>query len=548
MRIALAQLNPTIGDFEGNIQKIENAIQKFQSDPPDLIVFSELFLTGYPPKDYLERTDFIQASENALKEVSRISSRFPDTGFLIGTIRPTKRATGNPLYNSALLIQNGEILFEQHKTLLPTYDVFDEYRYFAPSPQILPFAFKSEKLGITICEDMWTEPHLWPQRTYPLNPIESLAHQGATLLINLSASPFYVGKEKIRYQLLQKHAKTHRLPFFMVNQVGGNDELIFDGGTMGVDSKGELILHFPHFKEHIETIDLKALPHPFAFKPMENISSMYQALLLGLQDYMQKCGFHKVVLGLSGGIDSSLVACLACEAIGPENVLGISMPSQFSSKESIEDAESLAKNLGIAFQIIPIDPIVDAYTHALARAFEGTSPGIAEENIQARIRGNILMAFSNKFGYLLLSTGNKSELAMGYCTLYGDLSGGLSVIGDVPKTLVYQLAKYANRKKELIPPRCFTKAPSAELRPNQTDQDTLPPYDILDTILDLYLEQAFSREAIIRKGFSSETVNFVIHTLHKNEYKRRQAPPVLKLFPKSFGTGRRMPIAARFPI
>lgn len=548
MRIALAQCNPTIGDFDGNIRKIENAIQKFHANPPDLIVFSEMFLTGYPPKDYLERADFIQATENALKEVLRLSSRFTKTGFLIGTIRPTGISTGNPLYNSAVLIENGMLLFEHHKTLLPSYDVFDEFRYFAPSQSIQPFPYKSEKLGITICEDMWTEPSLWPQKTYAIDPIEKLAQQGATLLFNLSSSPFYVGKEKIRYQLLQKHAQKHHLPFFMVNQVGGNDELIFDGGSMGVDFRGRLIFHFPHFQEHIETIALNALPKALDFEPMETVASMYQALILGLQDYMRKCKFQKAVLGLSGGIDSSLVACLAVEAIGPENVLGISMPSKFSSQESIEDAKCLAKNLGIAFQIIPIDPIVQAYSDALAKPFQGTPPGIAEENIQARIRGNILMAFSNKFGYLLLSAGNKSELAMGYCTLYGDLSGGLNVIGDVPKTFVYQLAHYANRKKEYIPQRCFTKAPSAELRPNQTDQDTLPPYDILDSILDFYLEQELSRNAILEKGFSKETVDFVIHTLHKNEYKRRQAPPVLKLFPKSFGTGRRMPIAARFPI
>lgn len=548
MRIALAQCNPTIGDFEGNIRKIEDTIQRLSSNVPDLIVFSEMFLTGYPPKDYLERPDFIQASENALQEVLHLSSRFPHTGFLIGTVRPTGSPTGNPLYNSAVLIQNGTLLFEQHKTLLPTYDVFDEFRYFAPSPHIQPFAFKGEKLGITICEDMWTESELWPEKTYVIDPVEKLAKQGATVLINLSSSPFYVGKEKIRYQLLQKHAQKHRLPFLMVNQVGGNDELIFDGRSMAVNARGALILHFPPFKEHIAIVDLNALPDPFVFEPMENVSAMYQALILGLQDYMRKCGFQKVVLGLSGGIDSSLVACLACEAIGPENVLGISMPSQFSSKASIEDAEILAKNLGIAFQIIPIDPIVKAYHDTLAKAFQGTPPGIAEENIQARIRGNILMAFSNKFGSLLLSTGNKSELAMGYCTLYGDLSGGLSVIGDVPKTDVYRLAQYANRKKEYIPQRCFTKAPSAELRPNQTDQDTLPPYDMLDAILDLYLEKELSRNAILEKGFAPETVDFVIRTLHKNEYKRRQAPPVLKLFPKSFGTGRRMPIAARFPI
>lgn len=548
MRIALAQCNPTIGDFDGNIRKIENAIQKFHANPPDLIVFSEMFLTGYPPKDYLERADFIQATENALKEVLRLSSRFTKTGFLIGTIRPTGISTGNPLYNSAVLIENGMLLFEHHKTLLPSYDVFDEFRYFAPSQSIQPFPYKSEKLGITICEDMWTEPSLWPQKTYAIDPIEKLAQQGATLLFNLSSSPFYVGKEKIRYQLLQKHAQKHHLPFLMVNQVGGNDELIFDGGSMGVDFRGRLIFHFPYFQEHIEMIALNALPKALDFEPMETVASMYQALILGLQDYMRKCKFQKAVLGLSGGIDSSLVACLAVEAIGPENVLGISMPSKFSSQESIEDAKCLAKNLGIAFQIIPIDPIVQAYSDALAKPFQGTPPGIAEENIQARIRGNILMAFSNKFGYLLLSAGNKSELAMGYCTLYGDLSGGLNVIGDVPKTFVYQLAHYANRKKEYIPQRCFTKAPSAELRPNQTDQDTLPPYDILDSILDFYLEQELSRNAILEKGFSKETVDFVIHTLHKNEYKRRQAPPVLKLFPKSFGTGRRMPIAARFPI
>ncbi len=546
MKITLAQLNPTIGDFEGNLSKIKNTLKIAEKDSPDLVVFSELFLTGYPPRDLLERNDFIHKSQKALETLLGISQEFRRTAILCGTIQPTNRNTGKGLYNTAVLIQNGKILFQQHKSLLPTYDVFDEARYFDPAQHIDTFRFKNETLGITICEDAWNDPELWPRKIYSSDPVEILARKGATIFINISASPFNIGKEKIRYQLLRNHVAKYGKPFVFVNQVGANDELIFDGRSMVLDARGSMVKIFPSFKKNISTIDLSNPPESLEYIPQDTTASVYDALVLGIQDYMKKCGFKKALVGLSGGIDSALTCCLARDAIGSENILSVSMPSPYSSKSSVEDARKLAKNLGVEFKIIPITPVYKTYLKSLKKHFGEKKEDVTEENIQARIRGNILMALSNKFGYLTLSTGNKSELSVGYCTLYGDMSGGLSVLADLPKTVVYKLARYVNRNSEIIPLRIIQKPPSAELKPDQKDQDTLPPYEILDQILHFYLDLGYSKEQIVAEGIDEETVTWVIHAVNKNEYKRRQAAPGLKVTTKAFGSGRRMPIAAKF--
>jgi len=540
MKVTIAQMNPTVGDIKGNMKKMEDVLSKTSSD---LIVFPELYITGYPPRDLLERREFIKKVQKANHEVTLLSEKYPERGILFGTVLPNKNEYGKGLYNSAVLVYNGKILIEEHKSLLPTYDVFDEARYFDPSSEISTVSFKNEILGISICEDAWNDPDLWLKRNYRIDPIEILVKKGATLLINISASPFTMGKDEIRYRIIRNHALKHKKRFIFVNQVGGNDELIFDGKSMYIDENGNLIDILPSFEEFIKTIDL-GLKNPVPFTPEERISSVYRALVLGLRDYMRKCGFKKAVLGLSGGIDSAVTCCIAVEAMGSENVLGVSMPSEYSSEESVKDSKKLAENLGIEFKIIPITPIFRSYLSTLKEHFEGRKEDVTEENIQARIRGNILMALSNKFGYLVLSTGNKSELAVGYCTLYGDMSGGLAVISDVPKTMVYELAYYINRESEIIPEEIIKKPPSAELRPDQLDQDTLPPYDILDRILHLYLDQYCTYEEIVKEGLDPETVRWVINAVNRNEYKRRQAVPGLKVTTKAFGTGRRMPIAA----
>jgi len=546
MKITLAQLNPTIGDFEGNLSKIDKTLRQLKKDSPDLVVFSELFLSGYPPRDLLQRKGFIQKSQEALRSLLEISGKFPETALLCGTIQPTGKNVGNGLYNTAILIQNGKILFVQHKSLLPTYDVFDEARYFDPAPQIEPFDFKGERLGITICEDAWNDPQLWPKKIYSSNPVEILAHKGATIIINISASPFTIGKEEIRYRLIRNHVQKHRKPFLLLNQIGGNDELIFDGRSIAFDGEGNLLAIFPSFKEDIQTFDLANPPELQPYEPQDKITSVYEALILGILDYLRKCGFSKVVLGLSGGIDSALACSLAREAVGPKNVLGVSMPSSYSSEASVEDARILAENLGVHFKIIPITPVYRSYLKSLKEHFAEKPEDVTEENIQARVRGNILMALSNKFGYLTLSTGNKSELSVGYCTLYGDMSGGLSILADVPKTMVYRLAEYINRDRKIIPKRILEKPPSAELKPDQKDQDTLPPYDILDRILHLYLDEGYTKKEIVAQNIDKNTVDWVVQAVEKNEYKRRQSPPGLKVTSKAFGMGRRMPIAAKY--
>lgn len=567
MKVTLAQLNPTIGDYAGNLAKVEQVLMNCASAAPDLVVFPELFLTGYPPRDLLERAWFIQQAQDTVARLLMISQQYPQCAILIGVPRPTSQTNGKGLYNAALLIQNGRILFQQNKTLLPTYDVFDEARYFDPAPTIATVPLGDEVLGVTVCEDAWTDPELWLRMPYDRDPVAELARAGATLIINISASPFWAGKEQNRYRLVSGHAIRHRLPFIFVNQVGANDELIFDGCSLAVDRNGRPLAVFPAFREHVQTVDTtleSADRSPLSYAPQPLIESVYEALLLGIRDYLHKTGFRQVVVGLSGGIDSAVVCALAVAALGRENVLGVTMPSRFSSGGSVADSQQLAANLGIRFLTIPIADVHNTYLKVLTPFFEGRPPGIAEENIQARIRGNYLMALSNKFGYLVLTTGNKSELAVGYCTLYGDMSGGLAVIADVPKTMVYELARYINyrddplRSSHLgqaqgqplqsspIPDACLTKPPSAELRPDQTDQDTLPPYDILDGILKLYVDEGRSKTEIVSAGFDPQTVAWVLRTVDRNEYKRWQAAPGLKVTSKAFGIGRRMPVAAKY--
>ena len=544
MKITIAQLNPVVGDVQGNLARMVATITEY-GHQTDLLIFSELFLVGYPPKDLLERDWFIAQVNRAINELLVLSHKYPQTGILFGAPVPNG-CTGKGLSNSALLIYQGQILLNQPKSLLPTYDVFDEARHFDPATEVKVVNFKDETLGISVCEDAWNTPDFWPKgRIYELEPISALAAKGASILINISASPFELGKEQTRYQLISNHAQKQQLPFIFVNQVGGNDELIFDGGSMALDATGEPLALCPFFAEHLLTVDTKTSGQPGLYQPLVRTESVYQALVLGTRDYLSKCGFTGAVIGLSGGIDSALTCCLAVAALGRENVLGVSMPSPFSSVGSVEDSRQLAANLGVEFKVVPISSIYQAYLETLQPHFVGREADVTEENIQARIRGNILMAFSNKFGYLALSTGNKSELAVGYCTLYGDMSGGLSVISDVPKTLVYELARYINRAQELIPEAIITKAPSAELKPDQCDQDTLPPYPVLDQILYYYIEEGASVADLIAKGFVAETVKWVVRTVDRSEYKRRQAAPGLKVTSKAFGMGRRIPVAKK---
>jgi NAD+ synthase (glutamine-hydrolysing) len=547
MRITVAQMNPTVGDMEGNFSKIVQGLEQVKKDGSDLVVFPELFLTGYPPKDLLERRWFLGKIQEVLKGILRLSTHNRGIGILFGIPGKDDSCTGKKLHNSAVLVLNGKIHFSQHKSLLPTYDVFDEARYFDHASAVRLVSFKGEQLGISICEDAWNDPDYWPGSVmYSFDPIEAMAQQGATLFINISASPFAIGKEKTRFKLIEGHAKRHKVPFLYVNQIGGNDELIFDGRSLFVDSEGRPVHVFPAFRERVETIDTGEKGKDVQYVPQERIESVYDALILGIRDYLRKCGFKKAVVGLSGGIDSSVTACLAAHALGKENVLGLAMPSQYSSKGSIQDSNKLSRNLDIPLKIISISGVLTSYLEALGEHFTGTAPDITEENIQARIRGSILMAFSNKFGHLVLSTGNKSELAVGYCTLYGDMSGGLAVISDVPKTMVYELARYINRKAEIIPREIIQNAPSAELKPNQRDQDTLPPYEILDKILYYIIEEGYGTDEVVEKGFDPETVRWVARAVAQNEYKRNQAAPGLKVTSKAFGVGRRFPIAARY--
>ena len=544
MKITLAQLNPIVGDVSGNLRKVVDTLEQYAGDT-DLIIFSELFLVGYPPRDLLEKPALIKRTQAAVQELLAVSRNYPRTGVLLGAPMPTGLDTGKGLNNCALLICGGEILFRQNKSLLPAYDVFDETRHFAPATQVEVFPFQGETLGISICEDAWYDPELWSRCLYAFDPIQVLAQKGATLLINISSSPFQVGKEEVRFRIFHNHARKFGLPVIYVNQVGGNDELIFDGRSKFLDARGEAVAVLPGFKEEVVTVDAAAAGKPGLYAPVEEIATVHSALVLGLRDYLRKCGFTRAVVGLSGGVDSAVTCCLAGQALGPENVLGVLMPSPYSSRGSLRDSRKLAKNLGVPIKEIPITPIYHAYLRSLKKHLAVDQIGVALENVQARIRGNILMTLSNQYGYLVLSTGNKSEMAVGYCTLYGDMSGGLSVLADVPKTMVYQLASFLNRERTLIPQEIITKPPSAELRPDQKDQDTLPPYEILDQIMNYYLTEGYAYKDIVRLGFDPEVVRWIIKTIDRNEYKRRQAAPGLKITSKAFGMGRRIPIAAR---
>ncbi|MEQ1731461.1 MAG: NAD+ synthase [Vicinamibacterales bacterium] len=554
MRIALAQLNLTVGDFDGNFLKISGAVERARAEAADLVVFSELAITGYPPRDLLTQPHFVDLNLTTLDRVAALSDE--KLAILIGYVDRNPSAAGKPLYNSVALCSHGRVADRRHKLLLPTYDVFDEDRYFEPGSAVQPMNLADWRLGTSICEDVWNDPAFWPKRRYHRDPVSELALAGTDVMINISASPFELQKADLRRRLIRQEAVKHRAYFFYVNQVGGNDELVFDGHSIGIDPQGNEVVRLADFEEDFAVFDLPARtpadggtvePTPVLHRVSESDEeTAYRALVLGLRDYVHKCGFKSVVLGLSGGIDSALTACLAVDALGREHVHTIAMPARYSSQHSLDDAAALATALGVDHRVIPIDPVFQSYLDVLSGSFAGREEDVTEQNIQARVRGGVLMAFSNKFGHLLLTTGNKSELAVGYCTLYGDMCGGLAVISDVPKTLVYRLARYVNREREIIPESTLTKAPSAELRPNQTDQDTLPPYDVLDQIVEAYVERNLDADAIIERGIDSAVVRDVIRRIDASEYKRRQAAPGIKLSSKAFGVGRRFPIAARY--
>ncbi|MEJ6951196.1 NAD+ synthase [Natronospora cellulosivora (SeqCode)] len=546
MKITLAQINPIIGDIKGNLKKIKKAIQESKIEEGDLIVFPELSLTGYPPRDLLYKKDFISETKVAIQELIGFS-RECDEGILIGAPRETNKDTGKGLHNSALLIYKGELLFQQDKTLLPTYDVFDEDRYFDPADEINIVEFKGEQLGVTICEDIWNDEELWQDRKYNLDPVEILVNKGATIIVNLSASPFHIGKDVIRYKVLDNYYNRFKVPLVYVNQVGANDELIFDGKSLLLNREGEVVACLDAFEEDIKTIDLNKDNDIIQRDDLiyEEVESLHDALVMGIRDYFYKTGFEKALVSLSGGIDSVLTTCLAVEALGAENVFTVTMPGPYSSEGSVNDSLQLAENLGIDCIVVPINDIYDSYFATLGEEFKDVEMDVTGENIQARIRGNIIMAYSNRLEQLVLSAGNKSELAVGYCTMYGDMSGGLSVLADVYKTMVYEIAGYINKDKIIIPENVIKKAPSAELSPNQKDEDSLPPYEVLDQILYSYIDMNMSLNEIVEKGYDEEMVFWVLQRVNNNEYKRRQAAPGLKVSSKAFGLGRKMPIAAR---
>ncbi|MDP8207394.1 MAG: NAD+ synthase [Candidatus Electryonea clarkiae] len=546
MKIVLAQLNPTVGDVRNNLAKLITTIENVPVNSADLLVTPELYLCGYPPKDLLSFPWFIDQLSDAVEELKQFSKTRPDIGILVGTVRNNGRTSGKGLCNSAVLVSEGEIRFARDKQLLPTYDVFDEDRYFDEGDSCEIFEFHNTKLGISICEDAWNDPEFENSLKYDFNPIELLARRGAEVFINLSASPYHLGKESNRYHRFVFHAQKWSKPFIFVGQVGANDDLIFDGLSMAFDAEGRLIKSLPLFKEKSIIINTDLPSENGSLPTISKIDSLRMALVLGIKDYMKKTGFNAAVLGLSGGIDSALVACLAVDALGKENVRCITMPSIYSSSGSVEDSLILAKNLGIRCDRIPIKGIFDCYNDALKESFDGFDDDVTEENLQARIRGTLLMAYSNKFGSILLTTGNKSEMAVGYCTLYGDMNGGLAVISDLPKLMVYELARWYNRNKELIPESILLKASSAELRPDQEDQDTLPPYEQLDDILELYLEEFKSGTEMVNAGHDPQLVQWVTRAVDINEYKRNQAPLGLRVTSKAFGSGRRMPIAGKW--
>jgi NAD+ synthase/NAD+ synthase (glutamine-hydrolysing) len=543
VKIALGQINPTVGDFQNNAARIIEFAQRGRNGGAELVVFPELCVCGYPPRDLVEKQSFVEANCRAAFQIAE-STR--GIAVIVGLVTPAQSETGKSVMNSAALLREGRMEFIQSKMLLPTYDVFDEMRNFAPARRQEVIPFGGRKLALTVCEDAWNDKHFWDRRLYGIDPVEMLMTAGGNLVINISASPFHIGKREFRTRMLAAIAREYRAPLVMVNQVGGNDQLVFDGSSFALGPDGQVIAQAKSFEEDLVFLHTETLAgdmHP----QVEGIeASAYAALVLGTRDYVRKCGFERVIIGLSGGIDSALTAAIAVDALGPENVTGVGMPGPYSSRGSLDDARALAANLGIRFEILPITGVFDDFRKTLEPAFAGRPEDVTEENIQARIRGTLLMALSNKFGALVLTTGNKSELAVGYCTLYGDMVGGMAAISDVPKTLVYRLARYVNSRRAGIPQATLEKPPSAELRPNQTDQDTLPPYEVLDTILEDYIEDLKTPEQIAaERHYDLALVRKVARMVERSEYKRQQAAPGIKITQKAFGMGRRFPIAQK---
>src|SRR5580704_5498702 len=543
VKIALGQINPTVGDFSGNAQKIIDFAQRARAAGAGLILFPELSVCGYPPRDLVERPAFVAKNRET---VERIAVETNGIAVICGLVTPAHAETGKSVMNSAALLRDGKLAFLQSKMLLPTYDVFDEMRNFAPARQQELFDFCGNRMALTICEDAWNDKHFWNKRLYGFDPVEALVRSGGNFVLNISASPFWLGKRELRRDMLATIARTDKVPVVMVNQVGGNDSLLFDGSSLVFNREGEVIAQGKSFEEDIVYFDSATLQGEMHEQIEGEEASAYDALVLGTRDYVRKCGFGKVIVGLSGGIDSALTAAIATDAMGAENVVGVGMPGPFSSQGSVDDARALAKNLGIRFELLPIADICKSYLNTLQGVFAGLKEDVTEENIQARTRGSLLMALSNKFNAIVLSTGNKSEIAVGYCTLYGDMVGGLAVISDVPKTMVYRISRYVNTLRPVIPQSSLDKPPSAELRPDQKDSDTLPPYDVLDAILEDYVEDSRSAAEIAKsRGFDLDLVKRVTRMVDRAEYKRQQAAPGIKISAKAFGYGRRFPIAAK---
>jgi NAD+ synthase/NAD+ synthase (glutamine-hydrolysing) len=543
VKIALGQINPTVGDFSRNAAKMIEFSLRAQLNGAALIMFPELSVCGYPPRDLVERPSFVARNRETAEQIAAAT---PGIAVICGLVTPAESDTGKSVMNSAALLRDGKIAFLQSKMLLPTYDVFDEMRNFAPARKQSLFCFRDEAVALTICEDAWNDKLFWPKRLYTVDPIDTLVQAGGKLVLNISASPFWIGKREVRRDMLASLARQHKVPVAMVNQVGGNDSLLFDGSSIVLNAEGKVVAQACSFEEDLIYFDSEKLVGDIHEQLQGDDASVYAALVLGTRDYMRKCGFQQAIIGLSGGIDSALTAVIAADAVGPENVTGVGMPGPYSSSGSIDDARSLAKNLGIRFELLSIDRVVQAYSATLAQVFAGRREDVTEENIQSRARGTLLMALSNKYGAIVLSTGNKSELGVGYCTLYGDMVGGLAVISDVPKTLVYRLSHYVNSRKPVIPMATLEKPPSAELRPDQKDSDSLPPYEILDAVLEDYVEDAHSVERIAAdRGFDIEVVRRIVRMVDRAEYKRQQAAPGIKISPKAFGYGRRFPIAAK---
>jgi NAD+ synthetase len=550
VKIALAQINPTVGDFSGNLIKIIAASRSAADKGARLTVFSELALCGYPPADFLEKPSFLARCRQAVDELAEATRELP-TAVLAGVALPSAVEHGKPAVNAAVLLDGGRLLLEQHKRLLPFYDIFDEQRYFVPARSQQVVELDGLRLAVTICEDAWNDKGFWPRRLYSIDPMEELMRQQPAVHINLSSSPFWHGKRALRRQMLSAIARRDGIPVLLSNQVGGNDSLLFDGSSLAIDARGELIAQAASFEEDLIVVDPFSTPASLVVpNPRDDdTEAAYRALVLGTRDYLRKCGFKKALIGLSGGIDSALVAAIAAEALGPENVIAVGMPSPYSSTGSIDDSRELAFKLGIRFEILGISGLFAEFTQTLQPLFAGTKADTTEENIQSRIRGNLLMALSNKFSALVLTTGNKSEMAVGYCTLYGDMVGALAVIGDLVKTRVYAVCRWLNREQEVIPWVILEKPPSAELRPDQKDTDSLPPYEVLDPILEAYVERYETPEQIAEaNGFPLELVQQVVRLVERSEYKRQQAAPVLKVTSKSFGSGRRFPIAVKVEV